>query len=315
MLTIDQVIEKAFTTADLANGGLLNPDQAARLVQGIFESAVIIPESRRVPMRANKRVIDKITFTSDILQKPVAVGTEHTNLTQPTTSKVTLDAAEALVAMDLGFDAIEDSIEQANLVDTIIDMASRRLGFEMDGLILFGDTAGGTGTVLDQIDGLLKQITTNVEDANLATITDQILNNALAKLPGEFLQNEGAMRYYVSHIVRLDYVNFLASKNVNDAFNRFLIENREPAFHGIPVRKVGAIKTQDVDPGAPVVNGSQAILTNPANIVWGVHRDITIDMERKPRKRVIEVTMTMRVDVKLEREEAAVKIIKIKHSV
>lgn len=314
-MTIDQIIEKAFTTTDLASGGLLNPDQAARFVQGIFENAVITLEARREPMRANKKIIDKITFTGDILQKPVAVGTEHTSTTDPVTSKVTLDAQEAIVAIDVGFDAIEDSIEQNNLIDSILDLSSRRLGFEMDKLILFGDTAGGTGTVLDIFDGLFKQITTNVFDAAQSLLTDTVLASTLRKLPGQFLTDEAAMRYWVHHKARLDYVEFLATKNVESAFTRFLLEGREPSYQGIPVRKVGGIIEQDIDPGAPVVNGSQAILTNPANVVWGVHRDISIDMERKPRKRIVEVTITVRVDVKLEREDAAVKVTNIKHGV
>lgn len=311
MLTIDQVIEKAFTTADLANGGLLNPDQAARLVQGIFENAVIVPESRREPMKANKKVIDKITYTGDILQKPVAVGTEHTTLTEPVTSTVTLDAQEAIVAMDIGFDAIEDSIEQDNLMDSILELSSKRLGFEMDKLILNGDTAGSTGTVLDILDGLFKQATTNTFDVAGATITEVLLGSALKNLPGEHFQDEEKFRFYVSHRVKLDYVDVLASKGVNDAFTLYLVQNKEPAFHGIPVRKVGGIVTETVTGS---VDGSKALLVNPANIVWGVHRDITIDMERKPRKRVVEVTMTMRVDVKYERESAVVKLTNIKHA-
>ena len=310
MLTIDQIIEKAFNTADLAAGGLLNPEQAARFVQGIFENAVVTVESRREPMRANKKQIDKITYTGDILQIPSAVGTEHTTLTEPVTSKVVLDAKEVLVAMDIGFDSLEDSIEGGDLMNSILDLSARRVAFEMDRLILHGDTAGGTGSALDILDGLFKQVTTNVSDAAGAIITDVILAAALKKLPGEYLQNEGAWRYYVSHITRLDYIQFLAGKNVSEAFMQYLIGSKEPSYNGIVVRKVGGIKTETVTGAVP---GSKALLVNPANIVWGIHRDISIDMERKPRKRVVEVTMTMRVDVKLEREDAAVKITNIKH--
>jgi len=85
-------------------------------------------------------------------------------------------------------------------------------------------------------------------------------------------------------------------------------------YNGIPVRKVPAIATEDIDAGTAVVNGSKAMLINPKNIVFGVHRDITYEMQRQPRKRIIEVTMTMKVDFELEEENATVKITNIKHS-
>ena len=311
MISIEQVIEKAFTTSDLASGGLLNPDQAARLLQGIFESAVVTVEARREPMKANKRVIDKITYTGDILQKPVAVGTEHTNITEPTTTKVTLDAQEAIVAMDIAYETIEDNIEGDNLMNTILQLSSSRLGYEIDKLLLHGNASGGTGSVLDIFDGIFVQATTNTSDAAGAVISDTILNAALKKLPGQYLQDESQYRFYVSHLVNLDYVSFLATKNVNDAFTRYLVEKAVPAFHGIPVKKVGAIQSETVTGTVP---GSKGILINPKNIVWGIHRDIQVEMVRMPRKRVVEVTMTMRMDVKLEREDAVVKITNIKHA-
>jgi HK97 family phage major capsid protein len=313
-LTIDQILEKAFTTGDLANGGLLSPDQSAKFVQGIFETAVVSQEARRVPMNANKLDIDKITYTSDILQKPVAVGTEHTTTTKPVTSKVVLSAAEVIVAVDIGYDSLEDSIEKQGLFDTIMELTRAKLGPELDNLILYGDEAGATGTVLDQVDGILKLVTTNVYDASSATLSDTILKNGYRALPGKYADNEANLRFYVSHLARLDYITALAGKGVNEAFVRYLIEAQEPYYNGIPVKKVGAIKTEDLDAGTPVVNGSQALLINPKNIVLGIHRDIMFEMERKPRKRIIEVTMTMRLDCNLEEEEAVVKITNIKHS-
>jgi len=306
-MTIDQILEKAFTSASLASGGLLNPEQSAKFVQGVFETSVIGVECRREPMKASKKQIDKITFAGNVMQKPSAVGTPHTATTDPTASKVMLDAKEILVACDLGYDALEDNIEGNQLFDTILAMTSKRVAFELDQLIIHGDANGATGTFLDILDGLIKQIVTNSLPLTGASgITDANLALALKKLPGQYLQNEADWRFYVSHIGRLDYVNTLAGKNVNDAFTRYLVEAKEPAYNGIAVRKVGAFKTYDTTGGG--VNGSDALLINPKNIVLGIHRDIMFEFERKPRARVIEVTMTMKADVKLEEETACVKI-------
>jgi len=314
-LTIDQILEKAFTTGDLTNGGLLGPDQAAQFVRGMFEKSVVSQEVRRVPMKANKMQIDKITYSASVLQKPVAVGTEHTTTTKPTTSKLDLSAAEVIVAIDIGYDSLEDSIEGQGLFDTILELTEAKLGPEMDNLILYGDTSLAGGTVLDQVDGVFKRITSYSYDAASATLSDTILFNTLKILPGMYLDSESDWRFWVSHKARLDYVKALADKNVNDAFTRYLLEAKEPTYQGIPVRKVGAMATEDLDAGTPVVPGSKGLLINPKNVILGIHRDIMYEMERVPRKRIVEVTMTMRLDVQVEEEAAAVKILNIKHSV
>jgi len=311
---IAQMLEKAFTTGDLAAGGLLNPDQSTRFVQGIIDNSVIIKECRKVPMTADKRQIDKITYGSDILQKPNAVGTVPTTTSKPTTSKVTLDAQEVIVAIDLGYDALEDSIEGQGLFNTIMELTDKEVSKELDNLLLNGDTAGGTGDYLEILDGIMKQVTTYTYDASSATLSDTVLFNILKLLESKYYDNESDLRYYVSHLARLDYVKALADKGVDSAFEQYLIKANEPAFQGTPVRKVPAIATYNIGGGSPVVNGSKALLINPKNIIWGIHRDITYEFERVPRKRIVEVTMTMRMDVKLEEELAVVKATAIAHS-
>ena len=314
-LKIDEVLEKAFTSGDLATGGLLNPEQAAKFVRGVIDKSVIINEARKVPMRADKKQIDKITYTSNVMQKPPSVGTAPSTTTKPVTTKVTLDAQEAIVALDLGYDALEDSIEGKGIQQTIMDLTSARLAFEMDSLMLNGDTAGGTGDYLEILNGVFKQITSHVSDAGSATLSDTVLFNAYKQMVGKYIDKEQDFRIYVSHLARLDYINALAGKGVNEAFVRYLIEAQEPAYMGIIVRKVPAIATENIGGGSPVVNGSKGLIINPKNIVFGVHRDITYELQKQPRKRIIEVTVTMRIDFKLEEEDATVKITNIKHSV
>jgi len=313
-MTIDQLLEKAFVTGDLASGGLLNADQSAKFIRGVFEKAVVTKECRRVPMKANKVQIDKITYTADVLQKPVAVGTEHTNTTKPVTSKLDLSAEEVIVAVDIGYDSLEDSIEGKGLFDTILELTESKMGPEFDKLILYGDKTGGSGDVLEVLDGVFKKVSSHSHDASSATLSDTILFNTVKQMPGKYMDIETDLRFYVSHLARLDYVKALADKNVNDAFTRFLLEANEPSYQGIPVRKVGALLTENIGGGTPAVNGSKGLLLNPRNIVLGIHRDIMFEMERVPRKRIIEVTMTMRVDVQVEEEDAVVKILNIKHS-
>lgn len=313
-MTMDKYIEKAFTSGDLANGGELQPEQASQFILGVIEKSVILPECRREPMTANKLQVDKLTYATDILQKPPAVGTAPTTTSKPTPSKITLSAEEAIMAIDIGYDALEDSIEGNAIFDTIMALTNKRVAFELDKLILNGNKAGSTGDFLEILDGVFKQITSNVVDASSATLSKTVLFNAMKAMPGKFMDVETDLRFYTSHLAKLDYVQSLAEIGVNEAFVRYLLEGKEPSFQGIPVRKVPAISTENIGGGSPAVYGSKGLLINPKNIIFGVHRDISYEMQRQPRKRIIEVTMTMKIDVKLEEETACVEIDNIKHS-
>lgn len=314
-MSIDQILEKAFTAGDLAAGGLLNPEQAAKFVQGVIDNSVIIKECRKEPMKAEKRQIDKITYTGAyILQKPIGVGTAITETVKPVTSKITLDAKEVVMALDLGYDALEDSIEGQGLYNTILSLTEKEVARELDILALNGLVSGGSGDYLEILDGVFAQATSNVYDANgTAVFDDTMAMSILKKLPSKYYDVETDYRFYVSHLSRLNYVNALAVKGVNEAFVRYLLEAQEPTFQGTPIRKVPGILTENVTGGSPAVDGSKILLINPKNIVWGVHRDISYEMMRQPRKRIVEVTMTMRIDFKLEEELAVVKAIKVKH--
>jgi HK97 family phage major capsid protein len=318
-LSIDEILEKAFTAGDLTAGGLLNPEQAAQFVQGVIDQAVILPLCRREPMRADKRQIDKITYTGNVMQKPPAVGTAPTTTVKPTTSKVTLSANEVILAIDVGYDALEDSIEGASLFDTIMGLTQKKVALEMDTLILHGNTAGGTGDYLEILDGVFAQVdaqTTykHLVDAKAATLSKDVLFNVYKAMPGKYIDQESNFGFFTSHLARLDYIQSLAGIAVNEAFVRYLVGGNKPAYQGIEVQKVGAIQTESISGGTPGTQGSKMLFCNPKNIVWGVHRDMTYEFDRQPRKRIIEVTMTMRVDVKLEEADAVVVGENIKHS-
>jgi len=312
---IAEIIDKAFTSSDLANGGLLQPTQALKFVKGAIDSAVIIKECRVVPMRGDKKQIDKITYGSAVLQKPNAVGTVPTTTTKPTTSKVTLDVAETIVAVDIGYDSLEDSIEGKGLFNTIMELTGKRMGYDLDNLALNGDTEGGTSDFLEILDGIFDQISTYSLDADAATLSDEVLFDCLKLLPSRYYdEDEAKMRFYVSHRAKLDYTKALADKNVDSAFVSYLVQGKEPRYNGIPVRKVPAITTETITYGTTTANGSKGLFINPKNIVMGIHRNIMYEFQRQPRKRIIEVTITMRLDFKLEEENACVEILNIRHS-
>lgn len=312
-MKIDEYIEKAFTSGDLETGGLLGEEQAGQLLQGAIDEAVVLPEVRKVPMAATKRAIDKITYTGAILQRAGAVGTAPGTTAKPTLTKVSLSCEEFIVPIDIGYDVIEDNIEKDKIWDTVMALTAKRLGFDMDQVLLNSVYDADGTSYLSLLSGVFEQATSHIYNASAAVCTKDIFSAMYKLLPGKYARAINDLRFYVSHLARHNYIDSLGAIGVTDAFTKYLIEANEPKYQGYPVRTVPAIDTESISYGTGTADGSKALLINPKNIVLGLHRDITYEMQRQPRKRVIEVTITMRMDVKLEEADAVVKATNIRH--
>lgn len=310
LVTIDEIIEKAFTTTDLASGGLLNPEQAARFVRKIIDSSVVLREARREPMTNPKKLVEKIGFGARIM----VAATEGTapvagDIKKPTTSKVELSTKEALAAVDVTYSALEDNIERQNLQNTILDLIAERAALDLEELALHGDVASAD-TYLALLDGLFKQTVTNTVDFLKAEVSKDAFHKAVRKLPKKYLRNKAEWRFYTHFDIELDYRNLLAER-ATGAGDRFLLEDSPVFALGFPVIPVGALKSR-VDTGDTV---SDILLVHPQNIIFGIQRDIFTEMERKPRLRHVETTTTVRIDFKYEEEDATSEVTRIKHKV
>lgn len=310
LVSIDEIIEKAFTTGDLATGGLLNPEQAARFVRRVINASKVILEARREAMTAQKKLIEKIGFGTRIM----VAATEATaptggDIKEPTTTKVELSVVETLAAVDVSYSALEDNIERQALQDTILDLVAERASLDLEELMLHGDTASAD-TYLALLNGLFKQTVTNSIDFLKAEISKDAFHKALRKLPKKYLRNKADWRFYIHQDIELDY-RYLLAERATGAGDRFLTEDVPIFASGVPVIGVPALASR-TDTGDTV---SDLLLTHPQNIVFGVHRDVMTELERRPRSRTIETTTTVRVDFKYEEEDATVEVTRIKHKV
>jgi hypothetical protein len=58
--------------------------------------------------------------------------------------------------------------------------------------------------------------------------------------------------------------------------------------------------------GEPHLTGDEAVLSPLVNLIWGVHRGMTLELFRDTRKRVIQYTLTARTDQNYSKSEAVV---------
>ena len=298
---IDESIRKdVFGNADLSTGGLLNPEQADRFIQKLFDYAIMTQDFRKVTMTSPKRRIEKLNFANRIAVAPGAEGVDPASgdIKKPTTEKVELSTVEVDAYVDLAFTTVEDNIERGNLENTIVDMVARRLQTDLEELYLKGDTGSGD-TYLALLNGWLKQSTSNVVDVSSATFSeDGVFGAMLDSLPQRFFRNPNEWRLYTStKNVRKVRRERAARQTIGGDF--WLTGSPPLTYEDVAIV------------GVPLMADSKCLLIHPDNVLIGIQRDITFDNFRNGRKRIWQMTWTMRVDTKYEEETAVVSAINI----
>ena len=208
------VLEKAdLALADLtAGGGLLQPAQAQKFIRILIDESVILKQGTVVPMKSPKQLIEKIRFAGRILR----AGTESAALpsgdrTKPDLSQVELDAQLFKAEVRLNNEVLEDSIERGQLRQTIMQLMAEAISRDIDEVIIRGDTTS-PDPFLAKLNGILKQSTSNIVDAQLQTTNKGILRDMLKSMPSAFLRNKREMRFFTSVDSEIDYRDSLADR-------------------------------------------------------------------------------------------------------
>lgn len=322
MSSNSKIIQKAdFTLADLASGGLLNPEQASQFIRKLQIAPTILNQMRGVVMSSPQRNINKIGFGDRILM-PATSGvaldpdTSPTNRrSKPTTEQVVLTTKEVIAEVRLPYDVIEDNIEGGNInannpngpstepvsggfKDTIMTLMAERAAIDLEELALLGDTASGDA-YLALNDGFLKAATSNVVDNGAAPVSRTMFKNGIKTLPDQYKQTLQSLKHFVSMDNFTEYQDTRANRETagGDLINEQTTNN----LWALGTRVEGAAQM-------PAVNG---IFTNPQNMIWGIQRQMSMEVDKIITERVFVIVLTMRIDFKYEEEEAVVKYINV----
>jgi HK97 family phage major capsid protein len=303
----EKLIQKAdMVIGDItgANGGVLNPEQSDRFIRTLQDQPTVLNEVRVVPMNGPTQEINKIEFGNHIL-RPAVENTRlgETDRSKVSTSKVNLQTQEVIAEVLLPYGVLEDNIERGNLRDTILDLIAERAALDMEDIIIRGDTANAAFVndlaVLGQFDGVLKQITSHVVDAGTpASITPSIFNDALKAMPGKYRRNRNQLRFYTSYDLEQDYRLNLTNRDTGLG-DSILTGNQGVNIFAVPLRGIALMPT------------ASAMFLNPRNIILGIQRAVTIEAEKLISERQWKFVLTARIDVKLQEEDATVKIINL----
>lgn len=305
------IIQKAdLTLADLASdGGQLTVEQSNTFIRKLIAAPTILKSARSVVMTASRREINKIGFGSRILKKAVsATALASGDRSKPTTEQVTLTTKEVIAEVHLPYDVIEDNIERGNInaggantdpkpvmggmKDTIIALMAERAALDLEELALLGDTNSGDA-YLALIDGFLLQITSNSYSQAGAVIDRGMFKGGVKAMPDQYLRNRAALRHYVSMDNETEYRDAFASRETAGG------DAKAEGF--APIRAFGS----EIMP-VSLMPAAQGIFTHPKNFIFGIQRDISIEVDKDIRARNFIIVLTAAIDFKIEEEEAAV---------
>lgn len=333
MATQEEILSKAdeVTTSVVGNdsGGLMKPAQSNRFLDFVIDQSVLMQNARVVRMRTPQMEIDKVSVGTRLLAKATEASDTGANAAV-TFAKVSLSTVKLRLDWAVSTESLEDNIEGASLEDHIAQVMARQTANDMDDLFINGNTSSNNG-LLKALDGFVKLAKAGgrtVDEAgnNVSRATyDRILRN----LPSKYLQRRNELAFFSGSGIVQDTIYSLGNPNSATAATAGapapMSQIGEAAFLQGSLRGNGGAGSTGISPfGIPLVevplmpetvagdysgtsgNHGYVELTFPQNRVIGIHRDITVYRQFKPKTDTIEYTQFMRVASNIENGDSYV---------
>jgi hypothetical protein len=296
-----------------APGGILNPEQARRFIDYVWDATVLAQDGRRVTMRANTIELEKVNVGERVIRSAAQALGEYTNA-GATFTKVELTTKKIRLDWEVSTEALEDNIEGAALEDHLVRLMTNSFGNDLEDLAINGD--GGGDPFLGIMNGFVNQeIDGDSHEAVVDTTggwTPEVMQEIIYALPRKYRAIKSGLKFYAGTDV---FANIVKNNGtLADAISEALMPRvsgtpgrREDylsgggqTFGGARTTRVLGINVQEV----PYFPAGFVDLTFPQNRVWGFQRDITVNREYKPKKDTIEYTIFVRFGLTWEELDA-----------
>jgi hypothetical protein len=333
MASQEEILSKAdeVTTGVVGNdsGGLMKPAQSNRFLDFVIDQSVLMQNARVVRMRTPQMEIDKVSVGTRLLSKATEATDSGANAAV-TFSKVSLSTVKLRLDWAVSTESLEDNIEGASLEDHIAQIMARQTANDLDDLFINGNTSSNNG-LIKALDGFIKLARTNgrtVDEAG-TQVSRATYDRILRNLPTKYLQRRNELRFFTGSGVVQDTIYSLGNPNSATAATAGapapMSQVGEMAFLQGSMRGNGGAGSTGISPfGIPLIevplmpeaaagdysgtSGSHGHieLTFPNNRVIGIHRDITVYRQFKPKTDTIEYTQYMRVASNIENADSYV---------
>jgi hypothetical protein len=299
-----------------AASGILRPEQARRFIDYVWDATVLANDGRKVTMRANTMELEKVNVGERVIRSAAQADGTYTN-TGATFSKVELTTKKIRLDWEVSAEALEDGVEGDALEDHLVRLMTNAFANDIEDLAINGD--GTTSPFLNIMTGFVKKTKTNgFAHESVVTVADnawtpEVMQGIINSMPRKYRALKNNLKFYAGTDVFGGIVknNGTLADAVAEAFTGRMpgstqanrqnyLDGLGQTFGGARTTRVLGIEVQEV----PYYPAGYVDLTFPANRVWGMQRDITVNREYVAKKDTIEYTVFVRFGIQWEEEDA-----------
>lgn len=295
--------------------GLLNPEQANRFIDYVWDATVLANDGRRVTMRANTMEIEKVNVGERVIRAASqALGTYDN--AGATFTKVELTTTKIRLDWEVSTESLEDNIEGGALEDHLVRLMTNAFANDIEDLAINGD--GGADPFLGIMNGFVNQVTSG-SDAHEAVVTvsnnawtPEVMQQIIYAMPRKYRAVKSNLKFYAGTDAFAGIVanNGTLADAIAAAFDPRVAgteRNRQAYLDGAgqTMGNANATRVLGVDVlEVPYYPADYVDLTFPSNRVWGFQRDITVNREYQAKKDTIEYTVFVRLGITWEELDA-----------
>ena len=260
MANNQEIINKAaHDTANLASGGILNPEQAKKFIQQTFEKTTLGNLIRHEQHVARSGEIDKIGIDRRILRAKTE-NTDDNYRARVKHSKLEYQTTPVRLPWEITEETLRENIEGQHYEDIVTNLMTTQMGIDREDILINGDTSVSSSNddydFLKVNDGWAKLIkanghTVNRTSVNAGAMSDDVFYNILLQMPDKFQDNN--LRWLMAPSRKTKWEQYLvtAARTSGGVVTDGMINN--PAGHAIVT--------------VPNFPADQILLINPKNLI------------------------------------------------
>lgn len=329
MTDTNELLEKVLNTTAVGagGGGLLQPKQADKFIDYMWDQTAMVSGVRKVKMRERTQEIDKMAVGERLVRKATEGVDDGVNV-DPSFSKISMTTVKLRLDWELTTESLEDNLEGAALEDHVARLLATQMGNDLEDLYINGDTALTGDPLLKSLDGWIKRALagTHVVSHGGNVMNRALFNKVVKTMPRKYLSRRGELKFFTSPGLLQDFINETANES-NGAY----LNVQERVYEapggingqgggGINLRPFGIdlkevpLFPEDVagDYSGAAGDHGYGVWTFPNNFIVGVQREIVVYREFKPKKDSIEYTVYTRVANQIENLDSVVTVKNIK---
>ncbi len=298
-------------------GGILNPEQAQRFIDYVWDATVLAQDGRRVTMRANTMEIEKVNVGERVIRAASQGIGDYLNAGAAFT-KVELTTKKIRLDWEVTTEALEDNIEGGAFEDHLVRLMTNAFANDLEDLAINGEGEGSSDPFLSIMEGFIPQVK-NSGEAHEAVVSvsnnewiPEVMQEIIYAMPRRYRAIKNNLRFYAGTDAFAGIVahNGTLADAIAEAFyprvrgterntNRYL-DGVDQTFGPSATTRVLGIDVLEV----PYYPEGYVDLTFPSNRIWGFQRDITVNREYVAKKDTIEYTVYVRFGIAWEELDA-----------